>query len=66
MSCPVCLKPIGVVEVGLPRRDKVDRFSFVSVIKIFDEYVEGLKGLRSTATPSSYGSSMRPRRRDLR
>jgi len=45
MSSPICLRPIGVVEVGLPRSDKVDRFSFVSVVRIFDEYAEGLRGL---------------------
>jgi conserved hypothetical protein TIGR00104 len=41
----ICLKPIGVVEVGLPRSDNVDRFTFVSVIRIFDEFAEGLRGL---------------------
>ena len=45
MSCPICLKPIGVVEVGMPRFGKVDKYSVVSVIRIYDEYVEGLTGL---------------------
>ncbi|ABL87604.1 protein of unknown function UPF0066 [Pyrobaculum islandicum DSM 4184] len=45
MSCPICVRPIGVVEVGLPRWGSVDRFDFVSVIRVFDEYVDGLVGL---------------------
>ncbi len=38
------LKPIGFVERGLPERG-ADRKSFISTIRIFDEYVEGLAGL---------------------
>ncbi|MEM0277747.1 MAG: tRNA (N6-threonylcarbamoyladenosine(37)-N6)-methyltransferase TrmO [Pyrobaculum sp.] len=45
MSCPICLRPIGVVEVGLPRFGRVDKYSFVSVIRVYDEYAEGLAGL---------------------
>ncbi|MFN7106144.1 MAG: tRNA (N6-threonylcarbamoyladenosine(37)-N6)-methyltransferase TrmO [Pyrobaculum sp.] len=41
----LCLKPIGVVEVGLPRSGEVDKYSYVSTIRLFDEYVEGLTGL---------------------
>lgn len=38
------LKPIGFVERGLSERG-ADRKSFISTIRIFDEYVEGLAGL---------------------
>jgi len=41
----ICLRPIGVVEVGLPRSGGVDRFSYVSTVRIFDEFAEGLAGL---------------------
>jgi tRNA-Thr(GGU) m(6)t(6)A37 methyltransferase TsaA len=41
------MRPIGFVEVGVPRAGGVDeyRYSFVSVIRVYDEYAEGLEGL---------------------
>ncbi|MEZ0319648.1 MAG: tRNA (N6-threonylcarbamoyladenosine(37)-N6)-methyltransferase TrmO [Pyrobaculum sp.] len=45
MSCPICLKPIGYVEVGLPRGGEVDKYSYVSTIRVYDEYVDGLLGI---------------------
>ena len=45
----ICLKPIGVVEEGIPRpweRCEVkSRYEIISTIRVYDEYVEGLKGL---------------------
>lgn len=41
----ICLKPIGFVEVGIPKTGNVDKYVFISTIKIYDEYVEGLAGL---------------------
>lgn len=42
------LRPIGFVERGIPGPEigaKVDRRSFISTIRIYDEYVDGLSGL---------------------
>ena len=45
------LKPIGYVEVGLPRpgepeRDRyATRYDFIGVVRVYDEYVDGLMGL---------------------
>ena len=39
------VKPIGIVETGLPEDLKVNRYEFVSTIRLFDEYVDGLAGL---------------------
>lgn len=40
------LRPIGVVESGLPEEGpKVDRRTFVSTVRIFDEFSAGLKGI---------------------
>ncbi len=41
----ICLKPIGVVEVGYPRSGGVDKYSYVSTIYVYEEYAEGLTGL---------------------
>ena len=45
----VCFKPIGVVEEGLEkpeeRRVVKSRFEVVSVIRVFDEFINGLDGL---------------------
>ncbi|MEM0369162.1 MAG: tRNA (N6-threonylcarbamoyladenosine(37)-N6)-methyltransferase TrmO [Pyrobaculum sp.] len=41
----ICLRPVGYVEIGIPKTGFVDKFSFVSTIKIYDEFIEGLKGL---------------------
>ncbi|MFP3239290.1 MAG: tRNA (N6-threonylcarbamoyladenosine(37)-N6)-methyltransferase TrmO, partial [Caldivirga sp.] len=44
-------KPIGIVEVGFPRpndpeRDRYgSRYEFVGVIRVYDEYADGLLGL---------------------
>jgi tRNA-Thr(GGU) m(6)t(6)A37 methyltransferase TsaA len=44
-----CFKPIGVVEEGLYRPGErgaaKSRYEIVSVIRVFDEFVEGLDGL---------------------
>ncbi|MET1160131.1 MAG: tRNA (N6-threonylcarbamoyladenosine(37)-N6)-methyltransferase TrmO [Thermoprotei archaeon] len=43
---PICFKPIGIVEKGIPRKcTGRSRYEIVSVIRIYDEYVEGLEGL---------------------
>lgn len=46
---PICFKPIGVVEDGIPRPGEPQRprsrYEKISIIRIFDEYVEALKGL---------------------
>lgn len=45
----ICLEPIGYVEKGLPRRGEEpkpkSRFEVTSVIRLYEEYVDGLKGL---------------------
>jgi tRNA (adenine37-N6)-methyltransferase len=43
----VVLKPIGVVVEGMPvdRTSVWDRWRDISVVKVFEEYCEGLKGL---------------------
>jgi len=44
-------KPIGMVEVGFPRPNDPEggrygsRYEFVGVIRVYDEYVDGLLGL---------------------
>ena len=44
-------RPIGIVEVGFPRPGEPDReryrsrYEFVGVVKVFDEFVNGLLGL---------------------
>ncbi|MGC8606518.1 MAG: tRNA (N6-threonylcarbamoyladenosine(37)-N6)-methyltransferase TrmO [Vulcanisaeta sp.] len=44
-------KPIGYVEVGFPRPDEPDRskyrtrYDFIGVVRVYDEYVDGLHGL---------------------
>ncbi len=46
-----CFKPIGIVEDGIPRPSEKEkrtfksRYEFISTIRVFDEYVEGLRGL---------------------
>ena len=51
LSAAIQLKPIGVVEKGVPRPEEKDavlaesRFDIVSVVRIFDSYADGLKGL---------------------
>jgi tRNA-Thr(GGU) m(6)t(6)A37 methyltransferase TsaA len=51
MMLRACFTPIGVVEEGLPKpwergpRGPFSRFEVVSRIRIFDDYVEGLRGL---------------------
>ncbi|MFB6470198.1 MAG: tRNA (N6-threonylcarbamoyladenosine(37)-N6)-methyltransferase TrmO [Vulcanisaeta sp. AZ3] len=47
----VIFRPIGVVEVGFPRPSEQSeggyrsRYEFVGVVRVFDEYVDGLLGL---------------------
>jgi tRNA-Thr(GGU) m(6)t(6)A37 methyltransferase TsaA len=44
----ICLKPIGVVEEGVSRPGEGSprsKYEVVSIIRIFDEYVEGLDGV---------------------
>jgi len=44
-------KPIGIVEVGFPRPNDPERgrygsrYEFVGVIRVYDEYADGLLGL---------------------
>jgi tRNA-Thr(GGU) m(6)t(6)A37 methyltransferase TsaA len=44
-------RPIGIVEVGFPRPGEPDReryrsrYEFVGVVRVFDEFVDGLLGL---------------------
>ncbi|MCE4599896.1 MAG: tRNA (N6-threonylcarbamoyladenosine(37)-N6)-methyltransferase TrmO [Desulfurococcales archaeon] len=49
MSGEICFKPIGVVEKGLPRlsarREHRSRYEIESIIRIYEEYVEGLEGI---------------------
>jgi len=49
LSLIACFKSIGVVEEGLDRLGeqgaKKSRFEVVSVIRVFEEFVEGLDGL---------------------
>ena len=39
------VRPIGVVENGLPEEARINRYEHVSTIRLFDEYAEGLTGL---------------------
>ncbi len=39
----VCFRPIGVVEKGLG--ENADRYGYIGVIRIYEEYAEGLRGL---------------------
>jgi len=43
----ICYTPIGVVEKGVPKKRGrgFDRYSYESVIRIYEEYVDGLEGL---------------------
>ncbi|MDM7275808.1 MAG: tRNA (N6-threonylcarbamoyladenosine(37)-N6)-methyltransferase TrmO [Thermoprotei archaeon] len=47
---PICLKPVGFVEEGIPRLGEPyrpeSRYEIISTIKILDEYVEALEGLQ--------------------
>ena len=47
MAERVEFKPIGVVLMGLDPDVDADRYNFVSTIRVFDEFVEGLSGLES-------------------
>ncbi len=47
MAERVEFKPIGVVLRGLDPDVDADRYNFVSTIRVFDEFVEGLSGLES-------------------
>ncbi|ABM80590.1 tRNA (N6-threonylcarbamoyladenosine(37)-N6)-methyltransferase TrmO [Hyperthermus butylicus] len=46
-----CFRPIGIVEEGLPKPEEPERkrlkskYEVIGTIRVFDEYVEGLKGL---------------------
>jgi len=45
----ICFKSIGIVEKGIPKPSEAQkiesRYDFISVMRVFDEYVEGLSGL---------------------
>ena len=44
----ICLKPIGVVEEGVSRPGEScvkSRYQIISTIRVYDEYIEGLRGL---------------------
>ncbi len=47
LSTDICVRPIGVVDVGLDRDSQArgSRYTTLSVIRVYDQYVPGLVGL---------------------